>query len=227
MYNELVEEQEFSIKIKCGHCQNTAPMELVAKYSQVTDTVEDSPGNFFNVYTYYELLRCPACREITLEEYDWCDELGDDPTTVHYKIRYPIEIQNKTPLGMPEHINKAYLAAQKVRAVDANAYAVLLGRVLELICKDRSAKGKTLAKQLEDLSKRGEIPEKLSLVTLKLRNFRNIGAHASLGELTEEEIPLLEALSKALLEYIYTAPYLVKLAEQHYQKLMEKIEKES
>ncbi|MEP7168010.1 MAG: DUF4145 domain-containing protein, partial [Bacteroidota bacterium] len=93
------------------------------------------------------------------------------------------------------------------------AYVILLRRLLELICIDRSAKKNTLALMLKDLSDKGEIPDKLVKVAMGLKDFGNIGAHAGIGELSENEIPIVTALCTAILEYTYSAPHLATLAE--------------
>jgi hypothetical protein len=46
-----------------------------------------------------------------------------------------------------------------------------------------------------------------------LRQFRNVGAHAELGELTKEEAPILENLTRAILEYVSSAPLLIAQAD--------------
>jgi len=38
----------------------------------------------------------------------------------------------------------------------------------------------------------------------------NIGAHASLGELSPTEIPFLDDLCRAILEYVYSGPQLIE-----------------
>jgi Domain of unknown function (DUF4145) len=63
-----------------------------------------------------------------------------------------------------------------------------------------------LNKKLNDLAEKGEIPTKLVEVAHSLRKLRNFGAHASLGELTRDEIPILDDLCRAILEYVYNAP---------------------
>jgi hypothetical protein len=105
------------------------------------------------------------------------------------------------------------------KLLDVNAYGVLIGRVLELICEDRNAGGTFLGERLADLAVKGEIPEKLVGVANSLRNLRNIGAHATLGELTPGEIPILDNLCRAILEYVYSAPYLVAQAEKRVEAL--------
>jgi hypothetical protein len=70
------------------------------------------------------------------------------------------------------------------------------------------------------LSERGEIPSKLVDVADKLRALRNVGAHAGLGELTPDDIPIVEDLCRAILDYIFTAPFLAQRAEESLSKLV-------
>lgn len=106
-----------------------------------------------------------------------------------------------------------YKAAEKVKTIDVNAYVILLRRLLELVCHDRKASGNTLAQMLSDLAAKGEIPDKLVRVAKGLKDFGNMGAHVSIGELSPKEIPIVKALCTAILEYIYSAPYLANTAE--------------
>ena len=120
---------------------------------------------------------------------------------------------------LPPKVMSSYQAAVKVRAIEPNAYGVLLGRVLEVLCEDRKANGDTLYKKLEDLGNRGEIPQPLVEMAQSLRQLRNVGAHASLGELTAKEIPFLDDLCRAILEYVYDAPDLILKAKQRLDEI--------
>jgi hypothetical protein len=132
-------------------------------------------------------------------------------------VLYPVK--RDAPSGVPAKISKAYNAANRVRAADANAYGVLLRRVLELVCLDRNAAGRDLNSKLADLAQKGEIPNKLVGVAKGLRQLGNVGAHATLGELTPEEIPVLDDLCRAILEYVYSAPSLAQCAEERLKRL--------
>jgi len=101
----------------------------------------------------------------------------------------------------------------KVKAVDSNAFGVLIGRTIEMVCVDRDASGRFLSDKLTSLAKKGEIPDKLVRVASVLNKLRNVGAHAELGELTTDEVPILDDLCRALLDYVYTAPFLAQKAE--------------
>jgi hypothetical protein len=192
-------------------------MEIVTEYSQVGAQWETYPGVFEDGYDTYQMLKCPACSKITVQMYGFNGLM--DVNDVTFIILYPATHKDDIPSGLPEAINKALIAAQKVKSIDVNAFAVLLGRVLEMVCQDRKASGKNLSEQLKDLAEKNEIPNKLVVVANKLRLLRNIGAHAGLGELTAGEIPILNALCNAVLEYVYTAPYLADQAEQRVNEL--------
>ena len=112
---------------------------------------------------------------------------------------------------LPATLQQEFEAALRVRSASPNAYGVLLGRLLELVCDDRGAEKGKLSARLKDLSEQGEIPNKL-VEMAALQELRNVGAHASVGELTTTEVPILDSLCRALLEYVYSAPHLLKQA---------------
>lgn len=213
--------------ITCHHCGNHAPMNIVAEYYRSLTPSYDPSDYYYEPYEpeegyKYELLLCLACKEVTLWKYFEADYV--DPESITIEALYP-SAQSKLS-GLPYRIQNTYEISLKVRTIDANAYAVLLGRILEMICEDRKATGKTLYNQLQDLVVKGEIPVKLVEVAQNLRVLRNVGAHASLGELTKDEIPILDDLCRAILEYVYSAPYLAEKAQQTLNRLKEKREKE-
>lgn len=216
-------EKQLSGTTLCSHCGNHAPMEIVSTYSQVQTIGDESLGMTWDSGDDYNLLLCPACKAVTLCTYSWHE--CDDPDDIVARILYPTA--NKVPAGLPGQIRTAYEAALKVKTIDANAYAVLLGRVLEMVSLNRKASGKVLQEQLTDLAKRGEIPDKLVGVAKGLRNLRNVGAHPILGELTRSEVPILENLCKAILEYVYSAPLLAQQAEDCLLQLQAKRDKKN
>ena len=201
-------EQLFSGKETCPHCSNAAPMEIVAKYGRIV-TYGEHPIEGFDTSVNYELLKCPACQDILLRKFFWND-LRDDPSNVRYQLLYPVPTTG--PVGLPLKVSTTYEEAQKVRNISPNAYAVLLGRVLEEVCSDRRAKGRTLSAKLKDLSDRGEIPEKLVKVASGLRGLRNVGAHSGAGVLTATETPIIDKLCSAILDYVYSASILAEEA---------------
>lgn len=209
-------ERQFTGEEKCEHCGHLNPLEILHTCSQVGTTHDEDFGPY-SEGDVYQLLLCPACRKLTLRRHYYHEPSHDPRYGLEYEVLYPVG--KKSPLGLPPAIQRSYEAAQRVKRIDANSFAVLVGRLLEMICLDRSAVGDTLYKQLADLATKGEIPSKLVAVADVLRGFRNVGAHAALGELTENEVPIVEDLTRAIIEYVYTAPHLAATAQRQFDLL--------
>lgn len=209
-------ENKFTPVIKCNHCGNKAPMKIVAEHSEV-DPIRDHDGDVVDeAHDCFELVRCPACEKISLRNYSYGPWVDSDSDVI-IEVLYPKE--PSTIRGLSKEVQKAYEAALRVRSIDPNAFAVLLGRVLDKICEDRKAEGRSLSDRLDDLAKRGEIPSRLSEMAKSLKDLRNVGAHANLGELTAKEIPFLDDLCRAILEYVYSGPELLERVQNHLKKL--------
>jgi hypothetical protein len=116
--------------------------------------------------------------------------------------------------GLPPEIERASTAALVVKEIEAHAFAVLVRRLLEMICLEKAAEGRSLFEQLKWLAQTGVIRQQLIDIANGLRNFGNIGAHAAGVQLSETEVPVIDALCRAILEYVYGAPYLVRLAQE-------------
>ena len=85
--------------------------------------------------------------------------------------------------------------------------------MLDALCEDQNAKGDDLYHRIEDLANRGVVPKKLVDLAHYLRKFRNIGGHFELGSLTSNEVPYLDAICSAILQYVYGVPTLLARAK--------------
>lgn len=201
--------------VACGHCGNHTLMAIVASYVE-DRSIEPPNAPPIEQGETYEMLRCPACSEISLMVIRWNgfapEELGASIEKELGQIVYPSSPE--IPEGLPSAVQAAYKEALAVRSRSPNAYSVMLGRVLEIVCKDRSAKGDTLYQQIANLGARGELPDRIVDVAHGLRKLRNIGAHADIGSLEAEDVPILESLSRAVLEFVYTTARVLSLAER-------------
>lgn len=208
-------KKEYSEILVCPHCSNMAQLEIIGSVRD-TEYIREDEGSGYEDGDIYELLKCPKCRDIYIRKYYWHDFM-DSTDDVIYKKIFP---ENKNiPLGLPDNIILEYQKAEKVKPIAPEFYALSLRRILELVCIDKKAAGKMLGHQLKDLAERKEIPENLVRVAEGLKDFCNIGAHVGIGTLSSKEITIAEALCKAVLEYIYSAPYLANLAEESYKTI--------
>lgn len=201
------------IRAKCGTCEKTVTQKVVAKYTQtVLDEFEFDLLQHYHKEDYVlRMSLCPSCDGLNLSVEDEGGEIA---------VLYPVPPADLD--GLPKDVAKAYKAARAVRMINPNAFAVLLGRVLDLICLDRHAGGGTLSEQLKDLANKGEIPGPLAEMANQLRFLRNVGAHATLGELTNAEVPILDDLCGAILEYVYTAPHRVRKVAKRIEELKDR-----
>jgi hypothetical protein len=195
-------EPRFTGAIKCGHCGNKTAMTIATTFNHVVFSNDETGITMGNSY---EILQCPACEKVLLRKTEYEDD--QDPDTWSVTILYPTA--SRAIPGLPNEIQREYEAAKLVAATSANAFGVLLGRVLDLVCKDQGADGDSLFERLNDLARKGAIPQRLVDMAHSLRQLRNVGAHADLGSLSTTQVPVLESVCRAILEYVYAAPALL------------------
>jgi hypothetical protein len=206
--------------LQCGHCGNKAPMEILANQSLVETHQADTPSIFameWDMGQVYMVLRCFSCSEPTF--YQMSIHTGIDPGNLdrsYDKILYPNE--PNSPRALPKGVQMAWNAAMRVRRIDPNAFAVLLGRVLESICRHENAVGSNLSGKIADLASRRVFPDPLAQVAHGLRKLRNFGAHGT-AELRESDVPLLQSLCSALLTHLYSLPALAKDAHESLDRI--------
>jgi hypothetical protein len=183
-------------------------MKVLAKhndghlYGDELDFLGGTVTATYHAGTLWEVLICETCEKPTVRSGRY-DERFDEQ--LEFRVFYPKPLSLE---GLPANIAAAHEAAIRVRAVDRNAYAVLMRRTLEMVCIQQNAQGSTLAKSLDDLAERGVLPPQLIEAAHSIRFLGNEGAHAT-GEVGEADIRLLDGLSAAVLEYVYVAPQLV------------------
>lgn len=211
-----MDKKILAYSVTCGHCANVSRMEVVGDVKDIVKKSDPFSGEPLDYGVVYLVALCPSCNKANVLSYFW-DVAMESNDEIEYEVLYPKD--TKYPLGLPPKILNAYKAAEKVKNIDGSSYALLMRRLLEMVCIDRKAKGKTLHKMLEDLAGRHEIPEKLVAVANGLRGFGNIGAHPVEGELGAGEAPIVNSLTNAILEYIYSAPYLADMAERELERI--------
>src|SRR5438309_313296 len=92
--------KQFTVDIRCGHCGNSAPMEVVATYSQVTEAGDERSQLTWDEGHVYQLLTCPACEGVILRRYYHHD--ASEPEEMRPRILYPTS--QDVPVGLPDRI---------------------------------------------------------------------------------------------------------------------------
>jgi hypothetical protein len=215
-------ERKLSRKLKCLHCGNVAPMEILESANTVQSFHHGDEEDFWHRIEWeagyiYWLLQCYSCSNVTVERQFL--HTGTDPEGIEgpFDILYPAQLEQ--PSGLPLEIAKAYDAALAVKEKDATFFAILLGRVLERICKERQATGVNLHQKIESLALKSKLPPDFVDLAHSLKDLRNFAAHDNAEELRAEDAPMLESLCRAVLMYLYTAPKLVEQAKKRLDEL--------
>jgi hypothetical protein len=168
--------KEYAKPMQCGHCGNKTVMELMANFYKVLDEGYEE-RRYYEELVKWKLLFCPVCSSVNLIRANWIlwdgrsdyEEYDVDPEPESedaYEVLYPT--YGKQIPGLPHDVALEYQSACKVRNIDSNAFGVLVGRVLDEVCTNRGAEGKTLFERLKSLAEKGEIPERLTCVELFL-----------------------------------------------------------
>jgi len=188
----------------CGHCGNKTSLVSRGEYEHKKRVWDIEKEKYVTRTISWEVFECVTCSKPTLIEDDMVLDSADLPELLNEIVLYP---SVDTPLtNLPEKIEKAYAAAIKVKNIEPNACAVLVGRTLEAACNHEEAQGTTLAQKLNHLAQNGRIPNTLAEMARQLKELHNLGAHDAEDEVTEEDVPIILDFLEAILEYLYVAP---------------------
>jgi hypothetical protein len=199
---------------RCGWCGVTTALNEVARH-RVREGSDEDWGVIETVC--WVLYDCVSCNRPTLREEWWHEGLeeGSEDTL------FP-SADERDDSTLPAPVAKAWEAALAVRHVEPNAFAVLTGRTLEVICQEEGANGRTLVQKLTDLGDSGRIPGPLATMAQKLREIRNLGAHASPSdEVKTADVPVIFDFADAIIEYLYRAPAKIAAVESRLTKRSE------
>jgi hypothetical protein len=189
--------------VTCPHCGNETAHEIIFEVdsSEKAFSSMDS-DDFIDFDVTYYLTRCKTCFRISLF---WDSEIDEAQGKLsEATICYPR--QNYFGDYIPDTIIKTYKEAKRIKNISPTSFAVMIRRGLEFLCIDKKAKGRTLNKQLEDLGKRGIIPQTLFEMGDTLRFLGNQGAHATNYEIGITEVQAMDDFFIAMIEYVYIAP---------------------
>jgi hypothetical protein len=161
--------------------------------------------------TSYVLVGCTTCQHVSLYREE---HVKASPQRVFTGFRL-VDLECVWPKGaelhksVPDPVRKCYQEAAAIKSRAPNAFANQIRRALEALCRDRGATDRTLAKNLGELSSRGEIPPTLADMTDILRMLGNIGSHAAEESVEPEYVEPIDDFFRAVVEYVYVAPYRV------------------
>lgn len=119
------------------------------------------------------------------------------------QIIYP---ENRMILSeVPKEVASAFESALKIKKIDSQICLISLRRTLELICKDKDARGRTLEAKINDLILNNIFPKDLENAFSVIREYGNSGAHSQIN-LTDSQLNELISILYSVIDYLYIIP---------------------
>lgn len=188
----------------CPHCGNQTPHKVVFEhqYDSRYYNEDGSPSQGPDPPSIYTVFECGTCHDISL--YDGPLPPGFDFATLVYPDRASLHE------SVPRSVASNFEEAKRIQNISPNAFAALVRRAVEAMCDDRGVPRGVLAKRLETLANKGEIPPVLAEITSVLRSLGNSGAHSTTQKVTVPMTWAMEEFFRAVAEYVYVAPFLLQ-----------------
>lgn len=187
----------------CYHCGNKGIMKVAGRYD--SGPIYDEEEIFFEEYNW-RMLICPVCKQMSLlERYTDASMWGEDGQQEYQSdIIYPRK--NFIDKDVPLKIRSSFESAVKIKKIDTTLCVIGLRRVLELVCKDKKAPGKTLEEMLQNLVKKNILPPRFDSACEIIRKLGNNAVHGDEAVFYVYEVDELISVLSVLLTYLYTLP---------------------
>lgn len=197
---------------QCYHCGNKTLMNVECVVDQRFGGVqvnENLEPEFEMQEDYkWKLLSCPVCHFLTLyqvytDESMQVERNGEIKQLYESQIIYP---ENRMILSeVPKEVASAFESALKIKKIDSQICLISLRRTLELICKDKDARDRTLEAKINDLILNNIFPKDLENAFSVIREYGNSGAHSQIN-LTDSQLNELISILYSVIDYLYIIP---------------------
>lgn len=181
---------------QCRYCARPVTIEILERWEVLPGQDDDWEPHRWTQG------RCEGCQSPFLfyEEADYDPESGPwGPLTQEWP-----ETARSLPPAVPKPLRDSYDEAQRCMSVNAHTAAALIARrVVEGICAEHSAKGRTLAAKLDDLKARQVLDARLHEWSSLVKDIGNEGAHETTGLVTRRDAQEVLKFVEALLDYLY------------------------
>jgi hypothetical protein len=192
----------------CRHCGNEGSTKQVGNVEIERFSQDDPQHGSFDFTKFVQVDKCGVCNGLTIWQAIWGDDFGE---VISDRLLYPSSRDNSS---LPEKVRKRLEAADRVRRLDPGLYAVAIRRMLETVFNDQGAEGRDLFHKAEDLVKKGQLPPNIAVAVSHLRDIGKYGAHDEEIEVAKDDVPLIENLADAVLEFVYRSPAAITALEK-------------
>lgn len=115
----------------------------------------------------------------------------------------PNNINNNS---VPAKINEAYTAALKTKGIDKYVCLMALRRTLELLLNDKGATKWKLKGKIEEIAKKGLLPDTLKEASSLAKMLGDTAAHDNDLEIDQYDVDAMVEFVGFIIEYLYIVP---------------------
>jgi hypothetical protein len=206
--------------LECGYCGNRTPHLKVCQYEHARFFDEFETMQVIEPYTWV-MYACGTCGGLNIygDYYGIYRSHGHDffaRTRLHPRasLLLPADYMMSPADPIPTRIMKAYEDIWPLRHRTPTAFIGQIRRLLEFVCEDQCASGKSLFSKLSDLTSRGVLPGHFANITDLLRVVGNMGAHAEEDDLSVWDAELIDDFFRPVIDYVYIAPAKIQRMQQ-------------
>jgi hypothetical protein len=203
------------IEAQCRQCSGSTDHKILSS----AEMAGSDPNMSWS--TSYETIQCQGCKTVsfrteagTSEDYHhYYDENGDEQVEYSTTIKqYPqgrqiaVGISGFDSFSLPDKVRIIYLETSQALVTDQPVLTGIgLRALLETVCKDKAAAGKTLFEKLDDLVEKKLLTPARVEVLHQIRGLGNDAAH-EVKPHSSEELALAMDVLDHLLEEVYVLP---------------------
>ena len=197
-------------QVVCNRCDNTTNHVVCSSAELFWDADGDIQGS-----DTYEIIKCSGCDSISFRLSSGNSEdyvMDDEGQYIYSKTEeiYPSRLMGRTAL------QGIYTLPVKVLSIYKETHAALCSKLkilagvgiralVEAVCSQESAKGRTLEKKIDDLVKKEVLTKRNAAVLHKTRLLGNRSAH-EVESASDSELDVAFDIVENLLETVYIIP---------------------
>ncbi|MFA6597110.1 MAG: DUF4145 domain-containing protein [Ignavibacteriaceae bacterium] len=200
--------------LACSDCTGQTNHKVLTSIETVSD---DHEG--IQYWEMFEIVQCQGCKTISFRQNNQCsedyvfDREGEMELENHVQL-FPGRVAGRHKLKncgyLDDPIEKIY---DETHSALCNNLSILTGigirALIEVVCKDKKAKGRDLEKKIDDLVKNGILTNDGADILHSLRIMGNKAAH-EVAPASQEVLDIAFDVVEHLLEGVYLLPLKAK-----------------
>lgn len=192
--------------LTCFHCGNKTMMPQKGEFKW--GSVDE--GDDFAFVNIYRMYACPICHQVSLmhvyndESMIEINRYGDEEYYTEDTVLYPtVSIISDL---IPEKIKESFEGALKTKNINNNACLIMLRRTLECIMIDQGAIKRGLKDKIEEIAKKGLLPDTLKEASSLTKILGDSAAHGEELDIDQHDVSTMAEFVEYIIEYLYIMP---------------------